>query len=131
FCTQRTAYRVPLLHRGPPPSAPHPSPVSRRVPQACPTPSLFMLRRIHDPERGASLTQYADAVVRVASVIAAVMGIGIPDRVSTMLDHAFGTLENPGAVSADGSSDASNGGSDPAGDRTADEDSSAGGWNAD
>ncbi|GAA1089348.1 polymorphic toxin-type HINT domain-containing protein [Nocardiopsis composta] len=90
-----------------------------------------MLRRIHDPERGASLTEYAAVVVLVASVIAAVMGIGIPDRVSTMLDHAFGTLDDPGAVSADGSSDTSNGGSDPAGDRTADEDSSAGGWNAD
>src|SRR5690606_11290689 len=84
-----------------------------------------------DPERGASLTEYAAVVVLVASVIAAVMDIGIPDRGSTMLDHAFGTLDDPGAVSADGSSDTSNGGSDPAGDRTADEDSSAGGWNAD
>ncbi|WP_017594075.1 deaminase domain-containing protein [Nocardiopsis potens] len=90
-----------------------------------------MLRRIHDPERGASLTEYAAVVVLVASVIAAVMGIGIPDRVNTMLDHAFGTLDDPGAVSADGSSDASNGGSDPSGGQTGDEDSSGDGWNTD
>ncbi|MFC4561718.1 hypothetical protein ACFO4E_07600 [Nocardiopsis mangrovi] len=82
----------------------------------------MLLPRIHDPERGANLTEYAATILLVAGVLAVVIaGSGVPERVGQHFDTALCAVENAGSDgcaepqdggAADQSSTAAGGGSD-------------------
>ncbi|MFC3996943.1 hypothetical protein ACFOVU_13515 [Nocardiopsis sediminis] len=58
-----------------------------------------MLHRIHAPERGASLPEYAAIILLVAGLVAVVVaGAGLPGRVEQSLGTALCTVENLGSA---------------------------------
>ncbi|NYE45560.1 Flp pilus assembly pilin Flp [Spinactinospora alkalitolerans] len=54
-----------------------------------------MLRKIHDPERGASLLEYAAVILLVAAIAAAVIGSGVAQQIATGLGEAVDRALNP------------------------------------
>ncbi|MFC3996503.1 hypothetical protein ACFOVU_11280 [Nocardiopsis sediminis] len=53
-----------------------------------------MLRRIHDPERGAGFTEYAAVILLVAAITAGVVGMGIPGRVADLIGGGVDGVES-------------------------------------
>ncbi|WP_157515992.1 polymorphic toxin-type HINT domain-containing protein [Nocardiopsis trehalosi] len=51
-----------------------------------------MLRRIHDPDRGANMVEYGAVILLVAAILAAVVGTGIDQRVSGLIEDAVGSV---------------------------------------
>jgi Flp pilus assembly pilin Flp len=66
-----------------------------------------MLRRIHDPERGASFTEYAAVILLVAAILATVIGSGLGGRVAQNIASAVEAVGGPGPDGAgeDGAGD--------------------------
>ncbi|MFC7328115.1 polymorphic toxin-type HINT domain-containing protein [Marinactinospora rubrisoli] len=54
-----------------------------------------MLRRIHDPERGASLAEYAAVIVLVAAIFAAIAATDLPADISSGVRTALDEVLNP------------------------------------
>ncbi|MFC4561644.1 hypothetical protein ACFO4E_07230 [Nocardiopsis mangrovi] len=64
-----------------------------------------MLRRIHDPERGAGFTEYAAVILLVAAITAGVIGVGIPARVADLIGGGVDEADSaPGDDSPGGDS---------------------------
>ncbi|GAA3760469.1 Flp pilus assembly pilin Flp [Spinactinospora alkalitolerans] len=68
-----------------------------------------MLRRISDPERGASFAEYAAVILLVAAIVGVVIASGVSERIATGITDAVDQALNPeqGAPVADGPGDES------------------------
>ncbi|MFC3996179.1 polymorphic toxin-type HINT domain-containing protein [Nocardiopsis sediminis] len=65
-------------------------------------PGSGLLRRIHDPERGAGFTEYGAVILLVAAIAAGVIGAGIPGRISDLISGGIGEVD-AAAEGSDGS----------------------------
>ncbi|GAA3747464.1 polymorphic toxin-type HINT domain-containing protein [Salinactinospora qingdaonensis] len=59
-----------------------------------------MLRRIHDPDRGASLLEYTAVIVLVAGVAAVLIGLGLPTMIASSIDSVVERTLSPGEGTA-------------------------------
>ncbi|MFC3994827.1 polymorphic toxin-type HINT domain-containing protein [Nocardiopsis sediminis] len=59
-----------------------------------------MLRRIHDPERGANFVEYGAVILLVAAITTTVIGSGITGRVTGMIEGAIDSVGAEGDGSA-------------------------------
>ncbi|MFC3998398.1 polymorphic toxin-type HINT domain-containing protein [Nocardiopsis sediminis] len=55
-----------------------------------------MLRRIHDPERGAGFVEYGAVILLVAAIAAVVLTAGIPGRVNGLIEGALDSVSAEG-----------------------------------
>ena len=77
-----------------------------------------MLRRIHDPERGASFTEYAGVLVLAAAIVAVLAFSGIAARVAETVDSAVAAIlggDPMDAPEGDGTTPSGGGGVTPDG----------------
>ncbi|MFC3999478.1 polymorphic toxin-type HINT domain-containing protein [Nocardiopsis sediminis] len=71
-----------------------------------------MLRRIHDPERGAGFTEYGAVILLVAAITAAVITSGVSGRVQAFIASAIDSVEDGGGDGEDGDGPEATEGSD-------------------
>lgn len=71
-----------------------------------------MLRRIHDPDHGASYLEYAAVIMLVAAIAGGVLTAGIPGRVSTMITDALDAIANGGQTQSQATGPAESGSDD-------------------
>ncbi|GAA3730846.1 Flp pilus assembly pilin Flp [Spinactinospora alkalitolerans] len=84
-----------------------------------------MLRRIHDPERGASFVEYTAVVLLVAGIASVLLGSGLPQMIRSGIESAVASVfaaDGTGIETADGSGTPDGGG----GGGSADPDGSSG-----
>ncbi|MFC3996534.1 polymorphic toxin-type HINT domain-containing protein [Nocardiopsis sediminis] len=55
-----------------------------------------MLRRIHDPERGASFVEYGAVILLVAAIASIVLSSGIPGRVNGLVEDGLNSISGDG-----------------------------------
>ncbi|MFC3998232.1 polymorphic toxin-type HINT domain-containing protein [Nocardiopsis sediminis] len=55
-----------------------------------------LLRKIHDPERGANFVEYGAVILLVAAIASVVLSAGIPGRVTGLIDNALNSVDGEG-----------------------------------